>query len=197
MKKIIHLAATMVLITFTACKKDSVTGVATIYGNWKLDNVVAVTTANVVTTQGNDTDSLLYTTIYTASGIYGDLNFTSSAAITNNIYFSSTGIYNMEYYINGTYGGLQTNAPYGNGISSYSDTLNYQVKGNDSLYFPKGGLIIYQSAGDYTVPAGPETYQYQVINDTLKLTSFITATQSVPGQPSKMTVSSNLRFHRK
>lgn len=208
MNRIACYAIAITLAAFASCKKDASTNavvvnyVDSLYGNWTLISVNAQTNVSIIDTINNIPDSLVYSTNYSSSdNTSGDLNFSTTTATVSNTSYVPFGSYSMTGYVNGIHnpGNDQplTLLTTLNSISNYNIALGYKAVGNDSLYFSQGGLAVYQTYGGYTVPVNAEGYKFKVSNDTLTLTTFIKASQTMPGLPPVMTAYGSLTYVRK
>jgi hypothetical protein len=154
-----------------SCKKSSAPPSNAVSGNWNFVNMNSQT--QVFAVVGGDT-TITFSNYITQNNS-GSISFTIDSMSVNGLAYSvSSTATTYAYYQGVAYDTLST--PFTSSLPATSVGAGYKLIGNDSLYFPNGGLL---PTGISSTSQG-QGARFVISGDTLRLT--VQATDTTTGQ---------------
>lgn len=161
-----YLAILVAAITIVSCKKDEPSSATNqITGNWKFISIAANTQSTLLSDMGTDTYKSVTISHYTTINNTGTVSITGNSFTGKDIGYSIDDSISSYTYINDELLD-STNMPFSFDLPASSSVSNYQLIGQDSIYFT-GGNIVNSSGGSET--AMPSGCRFTVEGTTLKL----------------------------
>lgn len=167
------LTVFFVLFGLVSCKKNNSSpggGGGSVQGNWTFLFLTAQTQASTTSTGVTDITKSSYTTTNNT----GTMSFTADSLVINNLSYTANFSAVSYLYLGSTLLD-STSLPYSTVLPSTDESTAYKQIGNDSLYFPGGGVTSIGGSGT-TQASGA---RYVINKDTLKISAKVS--ESVSG----------------
>ncbi|MDN3654446.1 hypothetical protein QWZ08_02340 [Ferruginibacter paludis] len=169
MKKIPLFTTLAVSLFIISCKKeDSTAGNNTdpLKGHWKFLTMKANTKATMAYDFGGTTMVSITTSDYTTTNGVGSFSFANGTATTLGIGYSlETNVFTASYE-NGQLTDTMS-MPMSFTASPTNSSGQYKIIGNDSVYFPAGGIISGNVPGSNNSATMASGYKFTIAGDTL------------------------------
>jgi hypothetical protein len=171
-KSILLTSAVVLMLLSVACHKSSPGGSSSgpLIGNW---NFINMNTHIQATTNEGGGITAVTTTNYITQDNTGTIQFTNDSMAINDLSYVVDTTATTYFYLAGVLADTLV-TPVSDTLPATSGTLQYQVVGSDSMYFPNGGILPQGLTGN-----GQGTgATYVLSGNTLTLTSAATDTSN-------------------
>jgi hypothetical protein len=132
-------SASLLMLLFAACHKSSQGGANSgpLVGNWNFINMNVHTQAT--TNEGGGITGVAVSNYITQDNT-GTIQFTNDSMVITNLAYSVDTTFTTYFYLAGVLADSVV-TPISTSLPATSGTVQYQVIGSDSLYFPNGGIL--------------------------------------------------------
>lgn len=182
------LACTAVMV-FVSCQKEGSVdnsnggggdGTGKEVGTWKFISLHANTNVTVELSDGVDNVKTVSLSEYTSTNNSGTIKFDGSKAVATGLAYTVDFIVKGYIYENGSLVD-EVEQPLNMTIPAYTSTANYTRIGTDSLSFPAGGLITFDSGGGST-PTDAAGYKLRFEGDKMYMTTNVNRSETITDQ---------------
>jgi hypothetical protein len=171
-KSILLTFAVFLMLLVVACHKSNSGGSSSgpLVGNWNFINMNAHTQA---TTNAGPGITSVSVSNYITKNNTGTIQFTKDSMAINNLSYTVDTTFTTYFYVAGVFTDSIV-TPISTSLPATSATVEYQVIGSDSIYFPNGGILPQGLTGN-----GQGTgATYVLSGSTLTLTSALSDTSN-------------------
>ncbi len=168
MKKIsFSLLSFAVILLMVSCKKDGSSTSSSISGTYKFVSIQANTQSTVQYFDGSDYYKTITNSTYTSTKNGGTVAFSGSTVTGTGLTYTISDTAMGYYYINNV---LTDSIPFPMDLTipPTSSVSNYQVIGQDSIYFSGGSFL--GGSGMGNTPSVPSGGKFTLSNGTLSIT---------------------------